>query len=88
MKRRLALSQARGWRQESLVNELLTGKPVPAHVRDGHIRPGYKSWIEVGDTKAAWASFRALRARLVAVGFVIKGSVTEGFTMTFPEEEA
>lgn len=87
MKRRLALSQARGWRQESLVNELLTGKVVPAGPKGGYVRPGHK-WIEVGETGADYGSFRALRARLISVGFVIKGSVAEGFTMTFPEEVA
>lgn len=87
MKRRLALSQARGWRQESLVNELLTGNVVPVHPKPGYVKSGHQ-WVVVGETGAEYASFRALRARLVSVGFVIKGSPQEGFTMTFPEEEA
>lgn len=86
IKRRLALSQARGWRQESLVNELLTGKVVPAAPKDSVYRPANRSWTEVGETRATYASFLRLRVRLVSVGFVIKGSVAEGFAMTFPEE--
>lgn len=86
--RRLASACCQGWRQQSLVNELLvrpvtrTLIPVPNGVH-GMITAVY------GDTRLQTKSFKNLKARLAAVGFVFKTTVVDRehalVTMTFPE---
>jgi hypothetical protein len=80
MKRRLALAVCQGWRQESIVNELLAG-PIKK-------RTDSFDHVSYGDTRIQSSSFRNLKRRLVAVGFVFK--LDDGgwmITMRFPEEE-
>ena len=78
--RRLARSQALGWRQEMLVNELLGGLPVPISAEYF----GGQSYVKYGQAKVQAKSFRALRGRLIRVGFtVVMGNGT--VSMNFPE---
>lgn len=66
--RRLACSQARGHRQQSFINELLTFEEV-AFTR---FTPLYNvDTVLYGESRLSHASWRMLRARLASVGFVI-----------------
>jgi len=81
---RLARSQARGWRQEMLVSELLSGWTA-------YVVGPYGT--TVGQVKCQWSSYRNLRDRLAKVGFVIKHEPYDrkvprswmGLVMNFPE---
>ena len=87
--RRLATSQARGTRQLSLVNELLTFQPVPSPleqypVAGGRGAKGYSR--NYGDSQLRHSSYVPLRRRLTEVGFILvanKGRTQ--VTMAFPE---
>lgn len=83
--RRLAVSQTRGERQLSLVNELLSFREVDV----SYVQiPGiYGSMSPVfGTTRLPYASLRNLRKRLISVGFVIKIDLEEDtIRMYFPE---
>lgn len=82
--RRLAGACARGWRQQSLVNELLAG---PAPINHEHF--AQTQYTTFGASHVGGASYRNLRARLVSVGFVIRTDYERrAVTMMFPEEEA
>lgn len=83
--RRLALACSRGERQTSILNELLTGREVP--IQNRGYRPD-QQWWTVGYTNIPFASFAALRKRLVAVGFVFQYNKTRtAVKMHFPEAE-
>lgn len=75
MRRRLAQACARGWRQESLVNELLVSQ---VRIRRNHFG------VEVGDSAVGWQSFANLRDRLIRAGFVFRIERNR-ICMTFPE---
>lgn len=83
--RRLAVSQARGERQLSLVNELLSFREVDV----SYVQiPGiYGSRSPVfGLTRLPSQSLRNLRKRLTSVGFVVKIDWEEStIRMYFPE---
>lgn len=89
MKERLARSCARGWRQLSLVNELLPGKPV----RYKYVSPPTYSHTgrqvkRFGSVGLPHSSFFNLRQRLVEVGFVIVDNPLNCTIMLrFPEED-
>jgi hypothetical protein len=82
--RRLATSQARGERQLSFVNELLTFDPVPFKFQQ---IPGiHAEEIRYGHTSLPGQSWRNLRKRLISVGFTIERDwKTQTITMHFPE---
>lgn len=62
MVERLAKACALGWRQHSLVNELALGS-VPRY---------FDRWgVTYGDSKLGHNSWKGLRSRLVAAGFVV-----------------
>lgn len=85
--RRLAVSQARGFRQASFVNELLTFRPVSFELVSF---PGPRGSVSVvlGRSKLSWRSWVNLRRRLVSVGFVVvTDQKTESVTLFFPETE-
>lgn len=67
--RRLASACCRGWRQQSLVNELLV-RPVERHRVPV---PNFSGNVTLvyGETRLPSSSFNHLRQRLVAVGFVV-----------------
>lgn len=86
--RRLASACARGWRQQALVNELLVA-PV---TRAQFIVPGSMQVSSVyGQTRLPSKSFRNLRVRLSAVGFVFATTRLNHeealISMTFPEQK-
>lgn len=82
--RRLAGSCARGWRQRGLVNEILVS---PAPIKYKYL--GGKEFVLYGDSEVQGSSYRNLRRRLVAVGFVLHQDPHAcTLTMTFPEEES
>lgn len=62
---RLAKTCALGWKQESLVNELIQGK---VYIREN------KWGCLVGETGLGWSSWKNLRKRLVTAGFVVDES--------------
>lgn len=82
---RMARLAARGWRQEQLVTELLTG-PVPVRYKS----MGARRFVVFGVTEVSSSSYYSLRNRLVRVGFVFerkgdrKGDIV---TMSFPEKK-
>lgn len=85
--RRLATSQARGHRQGSFVNELLTFRPVPFEIFSVP-GPGGAVSVLLGRSKLSWQSWVNLRRRLVSVGFVIVLSKeASSVAMFFPETE-
>lgn len=62
MVQRLANACALGWRQQSFVNELALGP----------VRRNFDHWgVSYGDSKLAHNSWKGLRSRLVAAGFVV-----------------
>jgi hypothetical protein len=70
IERRLAIACCRGERQMGVVNELLAG---PVMVRDRSLSPYPNGpWWTVGVTQCDWNSFKALKKRLVSVGFVFE----------------
>lgn len=83
--RRLARAQARGWRQEMLVTELLSSV----------VLINYESfagqyYARYGEAKVTSKSYYGLRKRLISAGFVIKYVYVEpghhrGLYMDFPE---
>lgn len=83
--RRLAISQARGVNQLSLINELVTWAPVSF---EWYEIPTYgnPSTRVYGVTRLQHRSWKSVKARLVAVGFVIEES-RESMTIQlhFPE---
>jgi hypothetical protein len=85
--RRLATSQARGHRQASFVNELLTFRPVSFEVVPVP-GPNGSATALLGRSRLSWKSWVNLRRRLVAVGFVVVlDQVTKSVTLFFPETE-
>jgi len=64
---RLARQCARGWRQASLVNELLAG-PVATELVPVPSKPTQVTRV-YGRTRLPSSSYRNLRARLAAAGF-------------------
>lgn len=64
---KLARACCRGWRQESFVNELLTGEPVNFEI---------DRWesVKYGVTQLSHSSWKGLRSRLTRAGFVIVSS--------------
>ena len=83
--RRLAVSQARGWRQAGFVNDLLAGTPVPYRVVP---IPGQfgTSTSKYGVTELDHRSWVGLRNRLYGVGFVFATDRRkQAVTMKFPE---
>ena len=87
--RRLATSQARGTRQLSLVNELLTFQPVPSPleqypVAGGRGAKGYSR--SYGESRLGHSSYVPLKRRLTEVGFILVANRERTqVTMTFPE---
>lgn len=78
---RLARACARGWRQEQLVTELLTGH---VDILCNHFG------VEYGKAKVGPQSYRNLRNRLISVGFVFEKSYKNkwmGVIMSFPERK-
>lgn len=86
MIRRLATSQARGERQLSFVNELLSFKRVAITYYQIPGHPYGRGTVRYGVSKLPTASFKNLRSRLISVGFVIDRD-WDAMTvrMTFPE---
>ena len=85
MIRRLATSQARGERQLSFVNELLSFRRVTITQYQIPGQYGNKT-VRYGLSKLPNASFRNLRSRLISVGFVLdRDWDTMTVRMTFPE---
>ena len=83
--RRLATGQARGERQLSLVNELLSFRAVYFTYVDIPGPPGSQT-VVYGLTKLPFSSYRNLRTRLISVGFVFEVDRDYGsVTMKFPE---
>ena len=83
--RRLATSQARGERQLSLVNELLSFYPVPTYYYEVPGLYGSKS-VLFGKSRLPIKSWKNLRKRLVTVGFVVERDFqAETVTLHFPE---
>lgn len=91
IERRLAIACCRGERQMGVVNELLAG-PVLVTDKSLSRMPGGPWWV-VGTTKCEWNSFKALKKRLVSVGFVFEETRSDKnwrlnymeIKMTFPE---
>ena len=84
--RRLAVSQARGFRQASFINELLIWKPVSFEVVTV---PGGSITAHLGRSKLSWQSWVNLRRRLVSVGFVVSMSKkNQTVSLSFPEAGA
>lgn len=68
---RLARSQAHGTRQMGFVNELLAGEAYKNRITvPGNGFGGQMEAISYGDSKVGSASFRSLKARLIANGFI------------------
>lgn len=85
--RRLATGQARGHRQGSFINELLTFRPVLFEIFSVPGTTGATS-VLLGRSALSWQSWTNLRRRLVSVGFVIVLSKeASSVTMFFPESE-
>lgn len=88
--RRLAASQARGPRQMSLVNELLSFQEVPVRLV---YPPGvHNGTLLYGASDLPGASWRNLKKRLISVGFVLKPvpdpqypAFCSGVRMLYPE---
>jgi len=102
IERRLALASCRGDKQFMIVNEMLVGPVVTHSYPYGTHSYPYggargQMWITVGSCKIGWTSFRALRKRLVMLGFIFEVekvpqksvglSSSEIITMRFPEGE-
>ena len=86
--RRLATSQARGTRQLSLVNELLTFDAVSVQAdRIPQWRNGQQlTAVSYGETRLGHSSFLPLRNRLIEAGFIlVVNRERTQVTMTFPE---
>lgn len=66
--RRLASSQARGHRQQSFVNELLSFREVPYRRYSPTV---HVETLVFGESRLSYQSWRSLRARMVSVGFVV-----------------
>lgn len=66
--RRLAVSQARGWRQASFINELLSFGPVP--FREVPVPGG--TTVRYGVSDLEYRSWVGLRSRLTLAGFVVE----------------
>lgn len=84
IKRRLAISACRGWRQEALVNELLTG-PVWRY-RDGWTDHNGMTAIYLGQVRYSASRFYRLRSRLTSLGFTFHNNSDNSLSMIFPEE--
>lgn len=85
--RRLATSQARGERQLSLVNELVSYKDTPIFPLVIPVYGGTTTHV-YGRTHLPGSSWRNLRKRLVSVGFIfIVDRENMTVTMSFPEAE-
>lgn len=82
----LALSQARGPKQEAFVRELLSAEPVPyTPTRD--YQTGEVFTVTYGSTRLEHRSWPRLKARLQAVGFVItRDYETKTLRMTFIQD--
>ena len=79
--RRLAIACTRGSQQQSLVNEMLVG-PVAI----SHDRFSIDQCEAYGQTGLSGESYRNLRRRLTAVGFVlVRDRDRRTITLTFPE---
>jgi len=79
----LALSCARGPRQAALAEELISG---PVRIDFEYPMGGmYGAHAVYGESKASHPSYRGLKARLCALGFVFKKEKKYFVAMTFPE---
>lgn len=87
--RRLATSQARGTRQLSLVNELLTFQPVPSPLEQYPVAGGRGARgiaRTYGDSRLRHSSYVPLKRRLTEVGFILVANEERTqVTMAFPE---
>ena len=86
--RRLATSQARGTRQLSLVNELLTFDAVSIQVdRIPQWRNGQQlTAVSYGESRLGHSSYVPLKRRLTEVGFILVANKERTqVTMAFPE---
>lgn len=87
--RRLATSQARGERQLSLVNELLTFRPVPYYRLRVPTMYGPAEMTRYGKSALEYRSWKNLRKRLVSVGFVVETSRgSQTVRLHFPEMDS
>ena len=86
--RRLATSQARGTRQLSLVNDLLTFDAVSIQVdRIPQWRNGQQlTAVNYGESRLRHSSYAPLKRRLTEVGFILVANKERTqVTMAFPE---
>lgn len=83
--RRLATSQARGDRQLSFINELLSGNPIIYSFYDIPGKPNGRT-VHYGISQLSHASWRNLKKRLIQVGFVInENREAQTVQLHFPE---